>query len=414
MCVLLALIVSNVGAQQPPAALSLRVEGAEVTDFPQIAVTVTVRDANGVPVPDLDAAAFEINEDRAPEARPIVEVEPVVNRDLPTGLVLVMDVSGSMAGQPLADAKTAALALVEQLGPQDEVAFLAFADVVDLDEINPAREHPPTTDRAVLTALINGLEAAGGTPLYDALYKSVRWAEEAELGHRAVILLTDGVDEGPGSLVASAETPIQEATRNNVPVFTIALGNEIDRGYLERVARTTGGFYQETPDSAELPQLFLNVLDYLQQQYVITYESGLPGDGETHRVQVAVNVGDRTASDEGEFGPLPVIEGETPDPTEQPSDPTEETPVEPTEEPTESPTPEPTEKPVGVGSLGLGNVLAGLGAVAVLALIVVGVVRRRKQATEQQYCLSCGRALAKGEVCPDCGPDAGRFKKPKM
>jgi len=412
LCALLALIVSNVGAQQPPAALSLRVAGAEVTSFPHVDVTVTVRDANGVPVPNLDTEAFEINEDRAPEARPIFEVKPVVNRDLPTGLVLVMDVSGSMAGQPLADAKTAALALVEQLGPQDEVAFLAFADVVDLDEINPAREHPPTTDREVLTALINGLEAAGGTPLYDALYKSVRWAEEAELGHRAVILLTDGVDEGPGSLVASAETPIQEATRNNVPVFTIALGNEIDRGYLERVARTTGGFYQETPDSAELPQRFLNVLDYLQQQYVITYESGLPGDGENHRVQVAVNVGDRTASDEGEFGPLPIIEGETPELQTATAEPTE-APPKPTAAPTKPPTSEPTPAPGILQRLSAGNIIAGIGAVAVLALIIVGVTRRRKQAAMQEYCLSCGRPLAESEVCPDCGADAGRFKKPK-
>jgi VWFA-related protein len=409
--IVLALITPGVLAQQPPAALSLRIGGVDLSAFPQIAVTATVRDANGVPVPDLDAAAFEINEDRVPEARPIVAVEPVVNRELPTGLVLVMDVSGSMAGQPLADAQAAALALVDQLGPQDEVAFLAFADVVDLDEIDPAREHPPTTDRAVLRALINGLEAGGGTPLYDALYKAVRWAEEAELGHRAVVLLTDGIDEGPGSLVASAETPIQEATRNNVPIFTIALGSEIDEGYLERVARTTGGFYQETPDSAELPRLFLNVLDYLQQQYVITYESGLPGDGAMHRVQVSVNVGDREATDEAEFGPVPVVEGETPEPpTETP---------EPTADPTEAPAPSPTEKPNGGEGREISwvNILAGLGAVAVLASIVFGVVRRQRRqaaAAAQEFCLSCGRPLAEGEVCPDCGPDAGRFKKPQL
>jgi hypothetical protein len=64
----------------------------------------------------------------------------------------------------------------------------------------------------------------------------------------------------------------------------------------------------------------------------------------------------------------------------------------------------------------MGNILAGLGAVAVLAVVVVAVVRRRhvEAPSDQMYCLSCGRPLADGEVCPDCGPDAGIFEKPKL
>jgi len=99
--VLALVLVLSAHAQQPLADLSVR---ADVSDFPQVVLTVTVRDANGVPVPGLDARAFEVNGDRAPEARPISTVEPVTNPDPPMGLVLVVDVSGSMAGQPLADA----------------------------------------------------------------------------------------------------------------------------------------------------------------------------------------------------------------------------------------------------------------------------------------------------------------------
>jgi len=405
VCVLLLTAAPGALAGSP-AALSLRVVDVDLSAFPQVAVTVTVRDANGVPVPNLGAAAFEINEDRAPEARPIVAVETVVNRDIPTNLVLVLDISGSMAGRPLADAKAAAQALIAQLGPEDTLAFIAFADVVDLDGLDPSREHPATTERRVITALVEGLEARGGTPLYDALYKGVRWAEEAELGHRAVILFTDGVDEGPGSFVASAETPIQQATRANIPIFTIGLGNEIDSGYLERVARTTGGFYQETPNSGELPDMFLNVLDYLQQQYVITYESGLPGDGGMHRVQVTASVGSRRASDEREFGPLPVIDSD---------EPLQEATPAPTAAPTEAPTLAPTATPTSEESNGVGpgNILAALGAMAVLGFIVFSAVRKRKQAEAQEYCKGCGHPLKPGEVCQDCGPDAGRFKRPR-
>lgn len=402
---LVCMLTLPVHAQQPPADLAVRITGADVTAFPQVDLTVTVRDANGVPVPDLDPRAFEVNEDRVPEARPITGVAPVTNPDLPVGLVVVIDVSGSMAGQPLADAQAAARTLVDHLGEDDEVAFIAFAGAVDLDQLDPAREHPPTADRRVVTALIDGLEAEGGTPLYDALYKGVQWAQEASLGHRAVILLTDGVDEDPGSAVASDETPIQEATRSNVPVFTIGLGNQIDRGYLERVARTTGGTYQETPDSAQLTGLFLNVLERLKQQYVVTYESGLPGDGEVHRVQVNVEAGDRQASDETEVGPLPLTDAAPPAPTEEPP-----TPVPPAA----------TVAPVASGGrdqapvmrflLPVVAVLGGLGVLVAVGLAALAIVRRRRKA-QQEYCAGCGRALAPGEVCPDCGPDVGRFRK---
>jgi VWFA-related protein len=394
-------------AQQPLAELSIHVAEVDTAALPQVALTVTVRDANGVPVPNLDARAFEVSEDRVPEARPIASVEPAVNSDLPVGLVLVIDISGSMAGQPLADAQDAARALVEQLGAEDELAFIAFTGAVDLDGLDPAREHPPTTDRRVVRALIDGLEPGGGTPLYDALYKGVKWAEEATLGHRAVILLTDGVDEDPGSVVASAETPIQEATRANIPAFTIGLGGQIDRGYLERVARATGGTYQETPDSAQLTAQFLNVLERLKQQYVVTYESGLRPDGEEHRVMVTVEVEGRQASDEAELGPLPAAGAVTEKPTAAPT----VAPV-PTSGVVEvSGEPESTPATRGLGWLVTAVVaVVGLGLLALVALVVVVIVRRRRVA-RQEYCKKCGRALKPGETCPDCGPDAGRFRK---
>ena len=114
-------------AQQPPVDISVRLDAAEVSAFPQVALTVTVRDANGVPVPGLDAHAFEVNEDRAPQARPITGVEPVTNPDLPVCVVLVVDVSGSMAGQSLTDAQAAARALVARAA--------AAYDVVDITQL---------------------------------------------------------------------------------------------------------------------------------------------------------------------------------------------------------------------------------------------------------------------------------------
>jgi VWFA-related protein len=454
---LLAPLAPPALAQPPPAALSLRLDGADSAAFPQVTLALTVRDANGVPVPDLPARAFEVTEDGAATA-PVVALESVTNRDRPVSLVLVVDISGSMDRQPLADARAAARALIDQLGAQDEAAVIAFAGRVTLDGLNPAREHPPTTDRRVITALLDSLQARGGTPLYDALYKGVLWAQESALGHRAVILLTDGVDEDPGSVVAGEDTPILAATRANLPVFTIGLrgvGDRLASGYLERVARSTGGTYQETPDSAQLTQLFQNVLDRLKQQYRLTYRSGLPADGQRHRVQVRVSAGDRSAEAATTFGPLPLAPTDTPaPPTPTPTatvaaspTPTATASATATPLPTDTATPTPTDTPEAAPAVAITLVPPGptrtltptpaptstpplpspppappppgtsaplpliLGGLAALALIVTGIAllggRRRGPA---EYCANCGHALTGPGACPQCG-DARRLKR---
>jgi Mg-chelatase subunit ChlD len=183
---------------------------------PQMSLVATVRDANGVPVSNLAAANFEINEDRVPHARTITTVEPFVNPDVRVSVVLVIDVSGSLKGQPLADAKVAATRFLDRLSAQDRAAVIAFADKVNLDAPDAAREAAFTSDKTALYKLIDGLQAGGGTPLYDAAYKAVQWVSQETIGNRAVILLTDGRDEQPGSTVASEETPIQAATRATI------------------------------------------------------------------------------------------------------------------------------------------------------------------------------------------------------
>lgn len=402
-------ILLIIGLLQPAADLDIRIDSVDATQHPQNSLVVTVRDANGVPVPDLTAANFEINEDRAPQARTITAVEPFVNRDVPVSVVLVIDVSGSMQGQPLADAKVAAVRFLDRLSARDRVAVLAFSDRVNLDAPDQAREAAFTADKPALYKLIDGLQANGGTPLYDAVYKAVQSVSTETSGNRAVILLTDGRDEDPGSRVASAETPIQAATRANIPVFTIGLGNQIDRGYLERLARLTGGTYQETPASAQLATLFQNVGDLLKQQYRLTYQSGLPADGQKHRVEVIVKQAGRSAQAEVEFGPLGAPSGA--------AQPLETTPAAlPTASPTQAaPTTAPaaTQASTALSSSAPTAALASSTPLLIgggVLLVVVGAVlfARRRRSTVQ-YCLRCGHALAAGGVCPNCGAGAGKF-----
>lgn len=414
-------------AQEP---ITLRVDRVDASAFPEVAVHLTVRNAYGVPIPDLTMDQFDVSEDRTLESRPITGLQPGVNQDLPVALLLAIDISGSMEGQPLLDAQAAAVRLLDHLGAEDKAGVLAFATAVNLDEpfpqLEPSREHDFTADRVPLYRLVDGLTAGGYTPLYDAAYKAVRLAARQPAGNRAVLLLTDGRDEGAsglrgsGSAVANEDTPIREANRAKVPVFTIGLGQDIDAPWLKRLALESGGTYQETPDSAQLAELFQNVLQLLKQQYRLTYTSGVPEDGADHGVLVSVKVGDNIVFDEATWGPAPlaptatpVPPSPTPVPTDTPSPVPTATPL-PTNTPVPTSTPVPTATPTTVVPADTSTtrppflpvdplILLG-GAVVMVVLGVAAMARVRQTRQAVNRCLNCGRGLpSPGAPCPDCG-----------
>jgi VWFA-related protein len=389
----------------------LRADRADADQFPAVQVDVTIRDLYGVPVQDLTADEFTVSEDHDLEPRPIAGVETIVNPDLPIAVVVVLDVSGSMQGPPLEDAKVAAARFLDRMAAGDRAALIAFAGTVDLEAVDAEREHSFSNDVEPLYTIVEALQAGDHTPLYDVAYKAVRWAAAEPEGNRAVLLLSDGKeDPGPqgdkGSMTANEDTAIREANRANVPVFTIGLGTEIDEPYLRRLAIETGGRYQKAPDSASLVELFQNVADLLKQQMRITYESAAPADGQEHTVRVEVRAHERVASDETAFL-APLLEAEAlPTPTLPPPQP-EDTPTPPSPTPTVVPTVTVTAPPPD-GPLGgpLLPWLLGLGGLAlVLVLGGLGIRRfRRPKAPPVPRCLQCGRELEAADApCPSCG-----------
>lgn len=400
----------------------LRAEKADASAFPAVQVDVTIRDQYGVPV-GLDKAEFTVSEDHSLQPRPITAVTTTVNADLPITVVIVLDISGSMKGQPLTDAKTAALRFLDRLGVGDKAALIAFADSLDLDGVDPAREQPFTGDIKTLYALVENLKPGDGTPLYDAAYKAVRWAGEQPAGSRVVLLLSDGREEKSedgtgGSRTANEDSAVRQANLANVPVFTIGLGRRIDEPYLRRLATETGGQYQAAPDSAALVSLFQNVADLLKQQVRITYQSGTPADGQQHTVRVEVRAHERLASGETTFqSPL---EG-----TAQPAAPTPRPAV--TAAPTQAPPPAATQPPAPTAG-GTGEQqpsgssspllwIAGLGGAGLL-LALGGVAVQRWQrskaaAAAVTHCLRCGQDLPSPDApCPSCGYQ-GSFRTPE-
>lgn len=147
-------------------------------------------------------------------------------------VTLVLDRSGSMAGEPLAQAKAAAANVVRRLGAQDRINVISFDD-----DVYPLFESPRPADREARERaldFINRLTDGGGTDLARALEVAFQ-SQEKSPRPRVVLFLTDGQSESRSTLAAA------QADGNDVRVFTVGMGQGVNRPLLSRLAATKRG-----------------------------------------------------------------------------------------------------------------------------------------------------------------------------
>ena len=162
----------------------------------------------------------------------------------PLNLALVLDRSGSMAGQKIRDLRQAARLTLDRLGPEDLVSLVLFDDNVDV----LAAAHP-AADRAALLAQLERIEERGGTQMSLGLQAGLAQLR-AGLGPDRVsrlVLLTDGEtwdDE------ARCRELAQQAAALGAPITALGLGDEWNQALLTDLADLSGGNWEfiDTPD----------------------------------------------------------------------------------------------------------------------------------------------------------------------
>ena len=108
------------------------------------------------------------------------------------------------------------------------------------------------------------------TLFFDSTYQAIDLlASNAINERRAVIVITDGIDEGSNYNLMEA---IEHANENGIPVFTVGLGNSY-AFTLQTLADETGGQYFAAPTSSDLEAIYLKIAEILSNQYVIVYQS---------------------------------------------------------------------------------------------------------------------------------------------
>ena len=160
---------------------------------------------------------------------PRVSLDQIPPRDY----VIVLDVSGSMAGFPLATAKTLLRNLVQGLRSDDTFNVVTFASGMEALADSPLAANP--TNIALANQFIDGQHSGGGTELEAALKRSLA-LPGGENRSRSILLITDGFIQ--------ADAATAELVRDNIGtanLFTFGIGSSVNRELLESVARAGGG-----------------------------------------------------------------------------------------------------------------------------------------------------------------------------
>ena len=180
-----------------------------------VTIQASVKDRRGRVLSGLKPADFEIRDNG--ELRQIVSLR--ADRDSPLSLAVLVDMSGSMRSEAkIALTRLAYAAIMSQLRPgQDEAAVYIF-------DSEPRVRQAFTNDLNLLRTALDDFDAFGMTSLYDATAATARELSQRTGTHKAIVLLTDGLDTS-SKLTASEASAF--ASSIDVPVFIDCVANSM-------------------------------------------------------------------------------------------------------------------------------------------------------------------------------------------
>jgi len=302
------------------------------TDVKVVSVLATVRDKDKKIVSDLTKDDFDLAEEGRPQTIKYFSRET----DLPLTLGLLVDTSLSQR-EVLGDERTASRRFIEKVLREDrDQTFLIHFDhdtelLQDLtssrakleralDDIELATNDRPQMRRSGGGGGYPGSGGGGGgrlagTTLYDAVLLASDELMRKRQGRKALILLTDGVDNGSKTSLSHA---IESAQRADTLVYSILFAGQEGKqqpfggggfggrrrggGFppqqqrerpdgkkiLERISRETGGGFFEVTKKLSIDQIYERIEEELRNQYSLGFTPDTSAGSGFRRITVIV------------------------------------------------------------------------------------------------------------------------------
>jgi len=269
-------------AQQPPVVADKPfTSGIEVTS-----ITATVTDKEGHPVLGLTRDAFEIYEDGIKQ-----EITQFTAERVPIGLGLLLDISDSMYGKRIQDARAAVERfLFELLDPADEFFLTAF-------------NHAPrpltgwTREQRDVQRALAGLRPSGGTAIYDTIISALPLIDHRNRQRAAILVISDGADTASTATMRDVRSAL---LRSDAFVYAIAIDSperqpintRINPQTLREITGESGGRTEVVQNTADLQEATARIAEELNHQYLLGFTSLRGADGKFHSLRVRVTGAD--------------------------------------------------------------------------------------------------------------------------
>jgi VWFA-related protein len=250
------------------------------TDVKVVNILATVRTKSGQIINDLTKDDFSLSENGRPETIKYFSRES----DLPLTIGLMVDTSMSQA-RVLESERSASFQFVDQVlrEGKDKVFVTQFdMAVLTRQELTSSRRDLEKTLPFVDTPTKNELRAqrGGGTLLFDAVVRASREIMSGQRNRKAMIILSDGGDNGSDETLTSA---IEAAQRADTLIYSIYFadpayggGGGEGKNAMERLAKETGGGFFVVSKKQTIDEIYGIIEQELRSQYNLGFVSDQP------------------------------------------------------------------------------------------------------------------------------------------
>ena len=252
------------------------------SDTRLVVLHTSVTDKKGKLLNNLKQSQVTVFENGQPQ-----QIKIFRHEDVPVSLGIIIDDSGSMMAKRTR-VEAAALAMVRESNPQDEVSIVNFNDDAYLDV-------PFTSNVHKMEQGLARIDSRGGTAMRDAVNMSLDYMKsDAKKDKRVLMVITDGNDN---ESAISLERVVARANQSDTLVYAIGLFTEEDKHEASKAKRAlreltsaTGGVAFYPKDVNGVKALAVQIAHDIRNQYTIAYSPSLQQlDGSYRQIHVTVD-----------------------------------------------------------------------------------------------------------------------------